>query len=183
MLSETKSRFAGKKLLVLLALLLPFLFLTNLQAQQWSAEQKEVWKTIDAQWQADKDGKNWVEEFLHPDCIGWNMNAPMPRSKDVTNRWFNAFLPFSKTVEYQITPLAIVLKGNIAMVHYYYLTLSTDKEGKPEREKGRWTEVWIKEGNKWLCLGWQGGADKNLITTIHKRSLATFEVSLLKSSR
>ncbi|MCK7517386.1 MAG: hypothetical protein MZV64_06515 [Ignavibacteriales bacterium] len=58
-----------KKVLVLIFLVLPFLFLANLQAQQWSAEQKEVWKTIDAQWQADKDGKNWVEEFLHPDCI------------------------------------------------------------------------------------------------------------------
>ena len=45
-----------KKSLVLLVLILPFLFLTNVQAQQWSAEQKEVWKTIEEHWALNEKG-------------------------------------------------------------------------------------------------------------------------------
>lgn len=149
-----------KKLLVLFILILPFSFLFNIQAQQWSAEQQEVWKNIDAQWQADKDGKNWVEEFVHPDCIGWSNTAPMPRDKANLNRWFKANQIMSKTLEYQITPLAIIVKGNIAVAHYYYLILNKTYDGKKVFESGRWTDILIKEGNKWLFIAWQGGEDK-----------------------
>jgi ketosteroid isomerase-like protein len=149
-----------KRLLALLVLILFISFTTNSQSQQWSAEQLEVWNTIEAQWKADKDGKNWIEEFVHPDCIGWNMNTPMPRDKASANRWFNASIEFSKTLEYQIAPYAIVVKGNVAIAHYYFHTLNETYEGKKVWEKGRWTDILIKEANKWQFIGWQGGEDK-----------------------
>jgi hypothetical protein len=150
-----------KSLVALLGITILFVFSKDIPAQQWSAEQQEVWQTIDAQWQADKDGKNWVEEFVHPDCVGWSMVAPMPRTKAVTNRWLNAYKSNDKIIEYQIDPLSIVIKNNMAIVHYYYLMLTVNKDSNPEKEKGRWTEIWIKEGNKWLLLGWQGGPDRS----------------------
>ena len=76
-----------KRLVVFLAMTIIFTFTQNISAQQWTAEQQEVWKTINAQWQADKDGKNWVEEFAHPDCVGWSMVAPMRLKKELPNRW------------------------------------------------------------------------------------------------
>lgn len=149
-----------KKLVVLLGIIILIASIENNYAQQWSAEQLDVWNTIDAQWKADRDGKNWVEEFVHPECVGWNMNTPMPRDKAATNRWFNIYQELSKTLEYQITPFAIVVKGNIAIAHYYYLLLNESYDGKKIFEKGRWTDILIKEGNKWQFIGWQGGEDK-----------------------
>lgn len=149
-----------KKLVVLLVVIIFFAFSKNILAQQWSPLQMEVWNTIEAQWKADKDGQNWIEEFVHPNCIGWNMNTPMPRDKAATNRWFNIYNSFSKTLEYQVAPLAIVVIDNIAIAHYYYLLLNETYEGKKVWEKGRWTDILLKDGNKWQFLGWQGGEDK-----------------------
>jgi hypothetical protein len=149
-----------KKLVVLFILILPFSVSLNVQAQQWSAEQQEVWKTINAQWQAEKDGKNWVDEFGHPDCYGWNNSAPMPSNKNNIMRWFKVYQPISKTLEFQITPTAIIVKNNFAVAHYYYVILSENYDKKIEREIGRWTDILIKEGNKWFFIAWQGGKDK-----------------------
>jgi len=149
-----------KKLALVLSVIFVFTFYNHTSAQQWSAEQQEVWNTINAQWQADKDGKNWVEEFVHPDCMGWNMGTPMPRDKANTNRWFNIYNTISKTIDYQIAPYAIVVKDKLAIVHYYYLLLNETYEGKKVWEKGRWTDILIKEENRWQFIGWQGGEDK-----------------------
>jgi hypothetical protein len=132
----------------------------NVSAQQWSAEQQEVWKTIDATWQADKDSKDWVEEFVHPDGVGWSNARPMPSDKATSSRWLKAYKPIFKILEYQIFPLAIIVKGNVAIAHYYYRELYETYHGKKESEIGRFTETWYKEGNKWLLLGWQGCEDK-----------------------
>lgn len=148
-----------------LKLFLTFFFYVFLclqtHAQQWTAEQQEVWKTINAQWQADKDGKNWVDEFVHPDCFGWNNSTPMPSDRTNISRWFNTYLKISKTIEFQITPATIIVKGNFAVAHYYYVILSENYDKKIEREIGRWTDILIKEGNKWMFIAWQGGADKS----------------------
>jgi len=149
------------KLVLLFAVILFLAFTQNILAQQWNAEQQEVWETINAQWQADKDGKNWVDEFVHPDCFGWNNSTPMPSNKSNTTRWFKAYQSISKTLEYQITPTAIIVKDNFAIAHYYYVILNENYDKKIEREIGRWTDILIKEGDKWLFIAWQGGADKS----------------------
>jgi hypothetical protein len=150
-----------KQLVIILGFIIFFAFTQNISTQQWSAEQQEVWKTINAQWQADKDGKNWVDEFVHPDCFGWNNSTPMPSNKSNTTRWFKAYQSISKTLEYQITPTAIIVKDNFAIAHYYYVILNENYDKKIEREIGRWTDILIKEGDKWLFIAWQGGADKS----------------------
>lgn len=150
-----------KSLVIFLAMTIIFLFTQSISAQQWTAEQQEVWKTINAQWQADKDGKNWVDEFVHPECFGWNNSTPMPSNKTNTTRWFKAYQSISKTLEYQITPAAIIVKDNFAIAHYYYVLLNESYDKKIEREIGRWTDILIKEGDKWLFIAWQGGADKS----------------------
>ena len=150
-----------KSITLFLAFFFCFVFYSQSKAQQWTSEQQEVWKTVNAQWQADKDGKNWVDEFVHPDCFGWNNSNPMPSNRNNINRWFKAYQSISKTLEYQITPAAIIVKGNFAIAHYYYVVLNENYDKKIERETGRWTDILIKEGDKWLFIAWQGGADKS----------------------
>ena len=150
-----------KRFVMFLSMTIIFTFTQKISAQQWSTEQQEVWKTINAQWQADKDGKNWVDEFVHTDCFGWNNSTPMPSNKSNITRWFKAYQSISKTLEYQITPTAIIVKDNFAIAHYYYVILNENYDKKIEREIGRWTDILIKEGDKWLFIAWQGGEDKS----------------------
>ena len=150
-----------KRFTLFLTFFFCFFLCLQTEAQQWTAEQQEIWKTVNAQWQADKDGKNWVDEFVHPDCFGWNNSTPMPSNRNNINRWFKAYQSISKTLEYQITPAAIIVKGNFAIAHYYYVVLNENYDKKIERETGRWTDILIKEGDKWLFIAWQGGSDKS----------------------
>ncbi len=146
-----------KMLVILIGLLLPVLPAENIQAQQWAPEQKEVWAIVEATWQADKDGKNWVEEYSHPDFLGWSFSYPMPRNKSNANKWFNAYKPISKILEYQISPVGIIVKDKIAVAHYYARVLNETYDGKKESETSRWTDILIKEGDRWLYISYQGG--------------------------
>jgi len=146
-----------KMLIVLVVLLFQVLPVGNLQAQQWTPEQKEVWAVVEATWQADKDGKNWVEEYSHSDLLGWSFSTPMPRNKSNANKWFNAYKSISKILEYQVNPVGIIVKDKMAVAHYYARVLNETYDGKKKSEIGRWTDILIKEGDRWLYIGYQGG--------------------------
>ncbi|MDX1701424.1 MAG: DUF4440 domain-containing protein [Melioribacteraceae bacterium] len=136
-------------------------FIFNVHAQEWTEEQQEIWKVIDNAWKLEKDTKSQIwPKVMHPDGIGWNNETPMPRNKEMMTRWSNFYNERNILLEYQLHPMAIIIKNNIAIVHYYYFTVSQLKDGKTETVKGRWTDIWIKEGTEWLALAWQGGKDK-----------------------
>jgi len=42
-------------------------------------------------------------------------------------------------------------------VHYYYTYLYKDVEGKQKTSQGRWTDILMKQGNKWVMIGDHGG--------------------------
>lgn len=58
---------------------------------------------------------------------------------------------------YEINPVAIKIHGNVAIVHYYYLRVRKDAEGKEELEQGRWTDILMKQKDKWVLIGDHGG--------------------------
>lgn len=62
---------------------------------------------------------------------------------------------------YTITPARIWANGNFAYVHYYYTQVSENAEGKSNTERGRWTDILMKKGDKWLLVGDHGGEIKN----------------------
>lgn len=51
--------------------------------------------------------------------------------------------------------------GNIAFVHYYYDQVVKDAEGKEKSESGRWTDILMKQGDKWVMIGDHGGPSPN----------------------
>lgn len=147
-----------KRLLVLFVLLLLFLFQTNLQAQQWSAEQKEVWAGVEAYWTI-----GWSEnpmEFLNyfdDSYNGWEYESVAPETKEDVKKALSYWKTKVKRAYYTITPMKIWVNGNFAYVHYYYSIVMEDADGKPIPESGRWTDILMKKGNKWLMVGDHGG--------------------------
>lgn len=147
----------------LLSLLIALGLPVTTGAQDWSAEQTEVWNTIVAQWDAAKaKDPNWPERTLHPAFLGWPDEFPMPRDKAGVKEWEKYGSENSQTHVEQLSPVGIVVVGSTAVAHYYYSTATEDREGERETTHGRYTDVLVKEEGKWLFIAWSGGDDPRL---------------------
>jgi ketosteroid isomerase-like protein len=142
-------------LLVAVLLLVPSAYLFS---QEWSAAQKEVWKNVEA-YNALADAGN-VEGFMayvHNDYLGWSNQSALPNDKASVRKFVEYEFKASKTLVSSIKPVGIGVFGNIAYVHYYYSVIYKDMEGKEKSESGRWTDILMKEGDKWVMIGDHGG--------------------------
>ena len=128
-------------------------------AQTWSPPQQEVWAVVQAQWQASmaKD-TGWMERFLHPDFRGWTAGEPAPRDKESAGRWARYDMESGSTVVQDLVPMAIVVHGNAAVVHYHYSQAQADREGNHRTVHGRYTDTLVKENDQWRFLAWNGGS-------------------------
>ena len=144
------------------SLLLSFFIVLSLNAQQWSDEQLEVWKSVETY--ADFSNKGDVESFLKyydESFIGWPYGSDAAHNKLTRTKWVKYFLPASTTLVSTITPEAIWVKGDFAFVHYYYSNITKDKDGKVSFESGRWTDILMKKGDKWVMIGDHGGPNSD----------------------
>ena len=146
-----------KKLCLAIAvlMLLPSYYLLS---QEWSAAQKEVWKNVEA-YNALADAGN-VEGFMayvHNDYLGWNYQSGLPMDKASMRKFVEYDFKTSKTILSNIKPAGIGVFGNFAYVHYYFTILYKDAEGKEKSSSGRWTDILMKQGDKWIMVGDHGG--------------------------
>jgi ketosteroid isomerase-like protein len=138
-----------------LLLLLPSAYLFS---QEWSAAQKEVWKNVEA-YTALADAGN-VEGFMayvHNDYLGWNYQNGLPLDRTAVRKFVEYDFMTSKTILSNIKPAGIGVFGNVAYVHYYFMTIYKDADGKEKSASGRWTDILMKQGDKWVMIGDHGG--------------------------
>jgi len=117
--------------------------------QEWTDEQKEVWKSVQANWGTLKNGD--VEAALaeyHDDLVTWWVSKPEPLRKVHMKQIYRNWLDYDKLVSYELKPLAITVFNNVANVFYIYKW-----NGNILSDKGRRLEVWVKQDNKWLEIG------------------------------
>jgi ketosteroid isomerase-like protein len=127
-------------------------------ADQWTAEQKEVWAVEEKVWSLNKPtDMTEMLTYYHPDYAGWNYGNPVPSNKDRVNKWMSYWFGTGEVVVLDLIPMTIQVHGNFAFVHYYYRMVIKDKKGEEKMESGRWTDIWIKDGGKWLIIGDHGG--------------------------
>jgi ketosteroid isomerase-like protein len=132
----------------------------NAFAQEWNPEQRDVWKNVEAYWAAETSGN--LEEFInymHPDYSGWYSDSPAPAGRDVARKFLTFEHKHRKTHVYHVHPLAIKVHGNVAIVHYVFTTISQWGDGKPSDRSGRWTDILMKQGDRWVLIGDHGGTD------------------------
>lgn len=150
-------RIAGFSSLVCVALLVA----APLPAQQWTDAQKDVWKSVENYWALDAKGD--LEGFLSymdASYVGWSYDSPVPSDKATARKFIAQEYQLSKTLVYDIKPLAIQIHGNFAFVHYYYVELMKNADGKNEEVQGRWTDILAKQGDRWVLIGDHGGRMK-----------------------
>ncbi len=62
--------------------LLLIAFNSKIAAQEWSPEQEDVWKSVEAYWDlAAKGDLDGFTSYFHESFIGWNYGAPVTSSK------------------------------------------------------------------------------------------------------
>jgi hypothetical protein len=135
-------------------------FAPAVPAQTWSAEQQEVWKLEELQWKlaASKDS-SWIEKMVHPNLSYWDKNWPGPQSKASLLLWDRYNNSSSTVLQQELFPIAIVITGNLAVVQYRYAVARENYKKEQEMVTGRYTDVLLKEGGRWLFITWAGGDD------------------------
>ncbi len=138
-----------------------FLLLLNIgvaDGQEWSKEQQMVWKTVQDYWAVSATGDiDGFMAYFDDSYLGWNISQPLPSGKAETRKWLSYFWTKSKMTIYEIQPVGIKVFGQVAIVHYYYTMLLKNEEGKEKDNSGRWTDVLMKKGDKWVLIADHGG--------------------------
>lgn len=144
----------------LVACLVLVAFATTASAQTWSPEQQELWKLEELQWKmAMEKDSSWIEKMIHPNLSLWAVDQPAPQNKASLARWDRFRNSSSTVLEQEIFPIAITITGNVAVVQYRYASVSENYKKDRETVTGRYTDVLIKEGGRWLFIAWAGGDD------------------------
>ena len=141
-----------------LILVFSFILINSTFAQDWNSEQKDVWSSVEAYWAISSKGDvDGFMKYFDDSYMGWNNRAPVPNNKENVSKYIKWDMSNNKTVLYTITPVSIWVKGEFAFAHYYFSSVEKDKEGKETMSGGRWTDILMKKGDKWVLIGDAGG--------------------------
>ena len=142
-------KYSTKLLVALFGISLLFFGGAQAFGQEWSAEQKEVWKMEIAYWDFLKEGdiKGYMK-LWHKDVIAWPRWAPKPVGKEVLEKK-NAGKPWFKLLSYDLKPLAINIVGNFAFIYYRYNNVQVNNQ----ISSARIGHIWMKQDGKWQIIG------------------------------
>lgn len=127
---------------------------------QSSDDEVAVWATVEQQWRAAKRGDNdWVDELLSADFVGWPTDSPAPRNKASTRLWNDFNSRQTELLEFELYPQAIVIHGDMAVVHYLYTAANKAKGGDVEFSSGRYSDILVRSEDGWRFVAWHGGND------------------------
>ncbi|MEN8245679.1 MAG: nuclear transport factor 2 family protein [Thermodesulfobacteriota bacterium] len=148
------------KTIIISIMVCVFIVASGFQAfgEEWTAEQKEVWKAVETDGELFKKGDvEGIMSLRHNDVLIWWSGKKVPYDKELLRNGYQSFIDFDKPQKWEINPLAIKIIGNMAIVFYSY-----KYSGNILAEHSRTMETWIKQDNKWLKLGGMDASCKEL---------------------
>lgn len=130
-------------------------------AQQWSPEQKSVWAGIEEYWAASGSSNPMsFLDYFDDSYLGWSYENETPGGKADAKKSLAYWFTKGKVQYHIITPSRIWVNGDFAYAHYYYVQVTESPDGKPNTERGRWTDILMKKNGKWMLVGDHGGEIK-----------------------
>jgi ketosteroid isomerase-like protein len=105
----------------------------------------------------DKRDLEGFQSYVHTDYRGWSYNSAVPLDKATARKYLEYDMKTTTPVLSDIHPMAIQIFGNVAIVHYVYTTIDKGADGKDNPSSGRWTDILMKQGDKWVMIGDHGG--------------------------
>lgn len=144
-------------LIVFVAFVFPLLALpAQVQAQEWSAEQLEVWDVVNTMWDLEVTVNPAWKDLLHDSFIGWVDESPAPHDKGTTARFLDAEADQLRYVVHDLKPMGIVVVDNTAVVHYFHVAIIEYPDGDRDTVYGRQTDVLTRTGDGWRYVSWLG---------------------------
>jgi ketosteroid isomerase-like protein len=138
------------------------LFPVSTRAQTPTPEEQEVWQAVKACWaaMAQKDEATFMGCF-HEDYNFWWSEDALPFGKDVV-REVGAVVNRTLDIVFDdVRPAKIVVKGNVAIVHWGARRFIRGEGGVPEVAfVERASMTLVKEEGRWLWLGGGGSPVK-----------------------
>lgn len=149
-----------KKALMLLGALSLASFPMIAAAQTWTAEQQDIWELEEQQWQMAKDKDlTWIDKMVHPNISYWDADQPGPQNRASLARWSRYNSAASTVLEQELFPISVTITGNLAVAQYRYTVVREDYKKERVTVTGRYTDVLLREGGRWLFITWAGGDD------------------------
>ena len=130
-----------------------------LNAQSFSKAEQKVIDAVNEYWSlsADKDKQGWKDTF-HDSYKGWNKNNEALSNKSMVSKWIDYNWGKDDVLFFNINPIGVQLYDDIAIAHYYYMTIEKNKESeKSTTSKGRWTDVLMNVKGSWKLISDHGG--------------------------
>ena len=142
-----------------LSLIITFIVLgCMLNAQSFSKAEQKVIDAVNDYWSlSSKNKKAWKDTF-HDSYKGWNKNNETLSNKSMVSKWIDYNWGKDDVLFWNINPIGVQLYDDIAIAHYYYMTIEKNKEtGKSTTSKGRWTDVLMNVKGSWKLISDHGG--------------------------
>lgn len=150
-----------KRLIGLSTVVFVLVLVSNIQAQQWSPEQKDVWAGVEKYWQVNQNNPLDFLDYFDDSYMGWSYDNEAPSIKSDVIKSFSYLVKKGKEQYHLLTPARIWVNGNFAYVHYYFTQVTESNDGNSKTEKGRWTDILMKKNGKWMLVGDHGGEIKS----------------------
>ena len=138
-----------------LTALLSLLTTMGTAAQQWNADQLEVWDFEQRCWQMGQDQDLEARrDCFHEDYVGWYATdpAPMPYNDAVHGRW----LETNRHIAFNMTPHTIMIHGDVAIVHLSGFIVGPGSDGKDVVSWEHWTDIALREDGRWSWIADHG---------------------------
>jgi len=119
--------------------------------EELTEAQKEVWKTVQANWETFKNADIEAAMAMTHDhaVVWWSSKAhPFLKKSGIMKVEYKRWWDWDKIVSYKLRPETIQIFNNVATVYY-----RVDWEGTTLSDKLRKFETWIKEDNRWIQIG------------------------------
>lgn len=125
----------------------------NAQEPTWNETQSKVWALVEQSWVDDvaENGK-WPADYILDQYVAWGDSTAAPRYKAGSIAWNRFGDENNDTLMYEVSPAAIAIEKDTAVVHYHVTTVSKDSSGETSRSVGRITEILVRTAKGWKWL-------------------------------
>lgn len=133
---------------------------STILAQTWTPEQQEIWRLENQQWDmaAAKD-TSWLATMVHPNLSYWEIDQVAPQNRASLSRWVRYNNANVTTLEHELFPISVTITGTVAVAQYRYRVAYENYKKERDIATGHFTDVFIREGTRWLFIAWAGGDD------------------------
>jgi ketosteroid isomerase-like protein len=114
----------------------------------------EVWRNVETYWSlyAAEDLEGFMGYF-HDEFLGWVQGDWVPTNKADRRASLVRGFETGDLEWYSLKPVGIKVHGDVAIVHYLYTTNTRSADGEQASVTGAWTDILMKQGNKWVMIG------------------------------